>query len=558
MRCATPHGPRTHARSCVCLIPSRPSANAPSLSPINSRSTQRWLLPGNTSKFEKNLLAALYVLPSSDIKGKKLVDTGLRDNGVRVEAILRRGKTIRNPQPTEVVEEHDTLYVSGELLNIEFAGEEHVLKVLSAEEEESVLAADTEGLVAADGAIFAVEKRSPFTKLLQADLREDSSLVGKTLADAGLRKLVDARVVAVKRQEDRKDGVLSDIVLAPGDRFILDTASDYLASDERLVTHFENVETVKDGVVKEFVVDVVVTKSSDLIGRTITGAGLRGIPGLYVISLAHPDGAVVDAHDHEVKIEANDVLVFAADLKAVTFLSKFPGLQLLNQPQVEKTGVNILDRVFIQAAVSPLSPLLGRTVRDVDFRRKYGAAVVAVHRQDQRVAQKVHELRLEAGDILLLSSSTTWAEEHQHDEAFVLVSEVPDSSPHKTSRMWLALFLTVSMVLTQVVSGLMEMNGVRAHSSIINVACACFCACCCACFCLVYPLVNWFPSRHCSGSCQLSFFAWLTAALASQLTCSLPPASLPPASGRNDTPVALRDAHRGPHAHHGLLQHCTV
>lgn len=68
--------------------------HAPSSPPLPFpplRSTERWLLPGNASKFEKDLLAALHVLPSSAVKGKRVIDSGLRDNGLRVEAILQRG-----------------------------------------------------------------------------------------------------------------------------------------------------------------------------------------------------------------------------------------------------------------------------------------------------------------------------------------------------------------------------------------------------------------------------------------------------------------------------------
>lgn len=128
--------------------------------------------------------------------------------------------------------------------------------------------------------------------------------------------------------------------------------------------------------------------------------------------------------------------MFAADLKSITLLSRFPGLELGEQPQVEKLGVNILDRVFLEAVVASTSVLVGKTVREVDFRRTYGAVVVAVHRSGERIAAgKVGELWLAAGDMLLLSARSSWAEENADNEAFVLVTEVPDSSPHKTRKM---------------------------------------------------------------------------------------------------------------------------
>lgn len=176
-------------------------------------------------------------------------------------------------------------------------------------------------------------------------------------------------------------------------------------------------------------------RSADIVGKTISGAGLRGIPGLFLLSVQRADGAVIDAHDHSASILAGDTLMFAADLKSITLLSRFPGLELGEQPQVEKLGVNILDRVFLEAVVAPASVLVGRTVREVDFRRTYGAVVVAVHRSGERIAGKVGELRLAAGDMLLLSATSSWAEENADNEAFVLVTEVPDSSPHKTRKM---------------------------------------------------------------------------------------------------------------------------
>lgn len=151
--------------------------------------------------------------------------------------------------------------------------------------------------------------------------------------------------------------------------------------------------------------------------------------------MQRPDGEVCDFQDHSLRIAAGDALVFAADLKSITLLSRFPGLVLSEQPQVEKLGVNILDRVFLEAVVSSASHLVGRTAREVAFRSTYGAVLVAVHRQGERVAEKVGELRLLAGDMLLLSAGTAWPAENEDNEEFVLVTTVTDSSPHKTRKM---------------------------------------------------------------------------------------------------------------------------
>lgn len=102
----------------------------------------------------------------------------------------------------------------------------------------------------------------PSDRTPQVDLREDSSLVGRTLGEADLRKLVGARVVAVKRAEGREDGALSTVPLGPETRLVIDASSDYLVNNDELLEHFRNVEVIKDGNVKEFVIDVIVTARS--------------------------------------------------------------------------------------------------------------------------------------------------------------------------------------------------------------------------------------------------------------------------------------------------------
>ncbi len=80
-------------------------------------------------------------------------------------------------------------------------------------------------------------------------------------------------------------------------------------------------------------------------------------------------------------LQVGDTLWVAADLSGVTFLSKFPGLQPVQQDQVDRTGVNVLNQILVQVAVGANSALVGRTVVDLRFRQRFRAAVVAYQRE---------------------------------------------------------------------------------------------------------------------------------------------------------------------------------
>ncbi len=93
---------------------------------------------------------------------------------------------------------------------------------------------------------------------------------------------------------------------------------------------------------------------------------------------------------------------------------------------------------------------MGKTVLDVNFRQKYNAAVVGVHRDEVRVPLRVEDIVLQAGDVLLVEATDKFVQDFSHDKAFMLLLEVPNSSPLKKSKAWIAIALAIGMVLTQV------------------------------------------------------------------------------------------------------------
>ena len=76
---------------------------------------------------------------------------------------------------------------------------------------------------------------------------------------------------------------------------------------------------------------------------------------------------------------------------------------------------------FVQAVVAPRADFIGRTLREIDFRRRYGPIVVGLWRQDGLVQEELARVRLRPGDVLVLQGSPEQLARVERDPAFLLL-----------------------------------------------------------------------------------------------------------------------------------------
>jgi di/tricarboxylate transporter len=196
---------------------------------------------------------------------------------------------------------------------------------------------------------------------------------------------------------------------------------------------------------REYTVEMLVQPGSPLAGQTIEAAGLRNLPGAYLVEVDR-DGEVIAAVGPEQILRANDRLIFAGVVGSVVELQKIRGLVPATN-QVFKLGDTRANRVLVEAVVSNACPLVGNTIRAGRFRTRYDAAVIAVHRNGRRVDRKIGDIELQAGDTLLLETHPRFPELYRDRRDFFLVSPVADSRPRRHERAWIALAIVVAMVV---------------------------------------------------------------------------------------------------------------
>ena len=216
------------------------------------------------------------------------------------------------------------------------------------------------------------------------------------------------------------------------------TASKFLLKDRR-----PPMSTSDDP--RRYTLEMVVEPGSPLAGRTIEAAGLRHLHGLFLMEIDR-NGHVIAAVAPTERLQAGDRLVFVGVIDSVIELQKIRGLRPATD-QVFKLDDPRSERVLVEAVVSPSCPLVGRTIREGRFRSTYGAVVIAVARDGERLEMKIGNIVLQPGDTLLVEAGPNFLDRQRSNRHFYLVSEVTGSTPPRHDKAWIACTVLAAMVL---------------------------------------------------------------------------------------------------------------
>ncbi|MCA1059079.1 SLC13 family permease [Rossellomorea aquimaris] len=148
---------------------------------------------------------------------------------------------------------------------------------------------------------------------------------------------------------------------------------------------------------RKFTGEVLITKDYPYLHTTIKEAKLRSLKGVFLVSIVRDNQTIAPVSDVTI-LREGDRLLFSGDITTITELQQTKGLELQSCigddfPKKHK---------LVEAVISHHSPLLHKKINSTNFRSRYDAAVIAVHRQDHRLRTKIGDIIIKPGDILLL------------------------------------------------------------------------------------------------------------------------------------------------------------
>ncbi|WP_135380982.1 SLC13 family permease [Vibrio tasmaniensis] len=171
-----------------------------------------------------------------------------------------------------------------------------------------------------------------------------------------------------------------------------------------------------------YFLDAEVESRSKLVGRSILENGLRSLDGLFLTEIIRGKQLISPVSPSEL-VFAGDKLVFSGDVSEVKQLASFDGLKLYVEDEFE------LDKNLVEVLVSPESVLIDKTLKEIEFRSRFDAAVVAIARQGKRLSGKLGECVIQSGDKLILAVGDDFKKRPNLSRNFFLLSDKSLKSP---------------------------------------------------------------------------------------------------------------------------------
>jgi len=196
---------------------------------------------------------------------------------------------------------------------------------------------------------------------------------------------------------------------------------------------------------REFVVNMEVVEGEALDGKTVAEGQLRHLKGVFLVEIER-DRETIAPVAPGTALKGGDLLTFVGNADLVVDLLSMAGLVSTERKHLAE--FDTARHTFYEVVVGAASPLVGKTLRDIGFRGRYQAAVLAIHRAGEQVHAKLGDVRLRVGDTLVLLTDPGFRDRWHDRRDFLLVSRLGGVPPSVSRKSTFVGLITTGVVLS--------------------------------------------------------------------------------------------------------------
>lgn len=187
----------------------------------------------------------------------------------------------------------------------------------------------------------------------------------------------------------------------------------------KLLPNYEEASFTEEYKIKQYLSEIVISEGSSLIGERAFSSELSNW-GVRIIKIIREKDEIIPNQFTELQL--NDILLVECKVDDLIKVKEHTGLKVLadtiDSKEIQSDKIRL-----IEVLVTPGSRLVNRSLSATRFRQNYNLVVLAIHRFDGMVSQKIGSLKLNIGDVLLVQGTEEAVNEIRNSTEFSVIGD---------------------------------------------------------------------------------------------------------------------------------------
>ncbi|MCX7713899.1 MAG: SLC13 family permease, partial [Chthoniobacterales bacterium] len=192
---------------------------------------------------------------------------------------------------------------------------------------------------------------------------------------------------------------------------------------------------------RSFCSQAIVLPNSKFIGKTFPETPLGQSRSALLFEVIRNGLRVTDTPLDQLPLKSKDILIIKCSAKDVAAIRESGDLSFDETPSSSSSEVRL-----VEAIIGPHSPMIGKTIRQLGLRRRYGVVAVALHRRGQNLLEKFQDIPLQFGDTLIIEGPEPNLAHLREEDDFLSLNETTHR-PHRYHKAPFALLAFAAVIV---------------------------------------------------------------------------------------------------------------
>ena len=197
---------------------------------------------------------------------------------------------------------------------------------------------------------------------------------------------------------------------------------------------------------KEFLTVAIISKDSELIGKNIKDSRLGKIRNFRVIEVVRSGNKLTNSIG-QIVFEEGDQLLVKTRVEGVIDAGETTGIEIGVEAELGLQRLHTDSAILIEGVIGPGSSLVGRSLKDLNFRERFGVIILAVHRRGVNLRDSFENVKLAFGDTILVEGGVDRINNLSQERDFINLSQPKGRSIRRSKVPFAVGALLLFMVL---------------------------------------------------------------------------------------------------------------